>query len=207
MKRRSIILFISVACMAAACAGTHYRTVMVPPRVDLSAHEIIAVVEFDSSNEGQLGPLATRRFTDLARRDQGLVRMMNVDLDVHDRNTAALTQLAKSHGAQTILVGSLKVSDVRPNLNISNTLRSGSLTANVDATLTVDLIESATGASIWSASARATRTIGHISVLNGKHFTFDAEDPEQAYGDLIDALVTQATSDFRGTYVREAIPR
>ena len=44
-------------------------------------------------------------------------------------------------------------------------------------------------------------------MFNGKHFTFDAEDPDEAYGDPVDALVTQATSDFRGTWVRESIPR
>jgi hypothetical protein len=54
--------------------------VRVPPRIDLAAHEIIGAARFESTNEGKLGPLATRRFTDLARRDQGLVRMMDVYL-------------------------------------------------------------------------------------------------------------------------------
>jgi len=206
MKRTGIVLIACLSILAAGCAP-RYQTVTLAPRVDLTQHQIIAVVEFDSSMEGELGPLATRRFTDLARRDQGLVRMMNVDLDTEQRNQAVFKELGLRHDARTILIGSLEVSDVRPNLSIADTLRSGTLTANVDATLTVDLIESATGASIWSASARATRTVGHISVFDGKHFTFDAEDPEQAYGELIDTLVARATSDFRSTRVRQPIPR
>jgi len=206
MKRIGIVLLACLFIATAGCAA-RYRTVRVAPRIDLTEHQIIAVVEFDSSSAGELGPLATRRFTDLARRDQGLVRMMDVDLDTEQRNHTVFQDLGQRHGVRTILVGSLEVSDIRPNLSISKTLRSGSLTANVDATLTVDLIESATGASIWSASARATRTVGHISVFNGKNFTFDAEDPEQAYGDLIDTLVAQVTSDFRATWVREPIAR
>ena len=121
------------------------------------------------------------------------------------RDGTTLQGLGKRHGAQTILVGALDISDIRPNLSIANTLRSGSLTANVDATLTVDLVETETGASIWSASARTSRTIGQISMFDGKHFKFDAEDPEQAYGELIDALVGQVTSDFQASWVRRPI--
>jgi hypothetical protein len=206
MKRFGFILIAVALAVTGGCAA-RYRTVMVPPRIDLTEHEIIAVVQFNSSNEGELGPMVTRRFADLARRDQGLVRMKNVVLESGGRDITALKELAQRHGARTVLVGSLDVSDIRPNLSISKTLRSGTLTANVNAILTVDLIESATGASIWSTSARATRTVGHVSVFNGKDFTFDATDPEQAYGELIDALVTMATSDFRATWVREPIPR
>ncbi len=206
MKRTAIVLIAYLSIVAAGCAP-RYQTVTLAPRIDLTDHQIIAVIEFDSSNEGELGPLATRRFTDLARRDQGLVRMMNVDLDTDERNPAVFKELGQRHDARTILVGSLDVSDIRPNLSISKTLRSGTLTANVDATLTVDLIESATGASIWSASARTTTTVGHISVFNGKEFAFDAEDPEQAYGALIDTLVTRVTADFRSRRVRQSIDR
>jgi hypothetical protein len=206
MKRTTIVLFACLSVVAGGCAP-RYQIVTVPPRIDLTAHQIIAVVEFDSSSEGELGPLATRRFTELARADQGLVRMMNVDIDTNQRTQAGYRELGERHDARTILVGSLEVSDIRPNLSISDTLRSGSLTANVDATLTVDLIETATGASIWSSSARTRTTVGHISVFDGRHFTFDAEDPEQAYGDLIDALVSRVTSDFRSTRVRQPIAR
>ena len=206
MKRSGVVLIVCLSILVAGCAP-RYRTVTLAPRIDLTEHQIIAIVEFDSSNEGELGPLATRRFIDLARRDQGLVRMMNVDLETEERNHTVFKELGQRHDARTILVGTVEVSDIRPNLSISKTLRSGTLTANVDATLTVDLIESATGASIWSASARTTTTVGHISVFNGKEFAFDAEDPEQAYGDLIDTLVTRVTSDFRSTRVRQPIAR
>ena len=204
---RSVVALISCLFTVTVGCAPRYQTVTLAPRIDLTEHQIIAVVEFDSSTAGELGPLATRRFTDMARRDQGLVRMMNVEPDTAQRNQAAFKQLGQRYDARTILVGSLEVSDIRPNLSIANTLRSGSLTANVDATLTVDLIESSTGASIWSASARTTRTVGHINVFDGKHFTFDAEDPEQAYGELIDTLVARVTSDFRSTYVRRPIAR
>ena len=58
---------------------------------------------------------------------------------------------------------------------------------------------SSTGASIWSSSGRATHSVGHISVVKNRGFAFDAMDPEQAYGGLVDALVEQVTRDFRAT--------
>lgn len=206
MKRLGLALVVCSLVVAAGCAA-RYRTVMVPPRIDLAQHEIIGVAQFASTNEGQLGPLATRRFTDLARRDQGLVRMMDVNLVAEERSPAVYRELGRRSGARTLFVGSVEVSDIRPNLSISRVLESGSLTANVDATLKVDLIETESGASIWSTSSRATRTIGHVTVFGGKRFAFDAEDPEQAYGALIDALVAQVVSDFQARWVRQPIAR
>jgi hypothetical protein len=80
--------------------------------------------------------------------------------------------------------------------------RTGHLSGKVDATLAVQLIETATGASLWSNSARSTQTVGHISVFRGGDFVFDAKDPEQAYGGLVDHLVANVTRDFRATWER-----
>jgi hypothetical protein len=205
--RRIQVAFVAVVLVVLVGCAAKYRTVMAPPRVDLSEHEVIAVVEFDSRNAAELAPLATRRFTDLARRDQGLVRMLSVGHESGARDASALRELGQRHGAQTLFIGKLDVSDIHPDLNLSGTLRSGSLTANVDATLTVELVETETGASIWSASASASRTVGHVSVFDGKHVTFDAEDPDKAYGPLIDALVGQVTTDFQNRWVRQPVSR
>lgn len=211
MKRMFFALLIGATVLTAGCASksrTQYQTVTVPPRVDLTAHELIAVVQFDSTGNDELGPLATRRFTDLARRDQGVVRILRVeDPETDRRDGTAVRGIGERHGARSVFIGRVEISSVRPNVSIARTLRSGSVTANVDATLTVDLVETETGASIWSASARVTREIGHVSVSGGRHITFDAEDPEQAYGSLIDALVGQVTSDFQARRVRQPIPR
>ncbi|UCG92699.1 MAG: hypothetical protein JSV97_03040, partial [candidate division WOR-3 bacterium] len=54
------------------------RKVMVPPRIDLKPHEVIGIIEFESSNEGKLASLATRRFMNAIRRDQGMVRIVEL---------------------------------------------------------------------------------------------------------------------------------
>jgi hypothetical protein len=37
-------------------------------------------------------------------------------------------------------------------------------------------------------------------VFGGGDFAFDADDPERAYGSLVDALVAHVTRDFRSTW-------
>jgi hypothetical protein len=179
--------------------------------MDLTQLEMIGVVEFSSTSEGELGSIATQRFTEAARRDQGLVRMMDFGASSAALGTVgedewspgAFKALGKEHDVRTVLIGELTVSDVRPNISISAALESGSLTAQVDATLAVRLVETASGASIWSRSASATYSVGHVSVFGGGEIAFDATDPERAYGGLVDTLVQQVTRDFQVSWVRQ----
>jgi len=212
MKQMSVIALGVVALAGAlgCSARPPVQAVRVPPRIDLAPHQIIGVVEFDSDAKGKLASVATRRFVELARRDQGVLRM--VDLGPERKALRSTGQKAWSpasykavgadNGVRTIFSGELSISDIRPNFSIAGALRSGHVTALVDATLTVQLVETSTGASLWSGSARATKSLGHISVFHGGEFVFDAEDADQAYGVLIDALVEQVTRDFRATWVR-----
>jgi len=184
--------------------------VMVPPRINLQQHEVLAIIEFNSSNEGELGPLATREFIEAARRDQGLVRIIQLgseedairEVGSQRLDPATYKALGRAHDVRTIFLGELEVSDVRPAIRIAPDLRDLSFAADVDATLAVQMVETATGASIWSSSASVTMRVGHVSILGGRDVIFDADDPERAYGDLIDALVEAVTEDFRVTWVR-----
>jgi len=215
MKHRPILLMALVLLGAAAgCArrppAPPVQTVRVPPRVDLTAHEMIGVVDFGSTSNGELGPLTTAKFIEWARRDQGLVRIVelgskkdtlrSVGRDRWDAET--FRALGRQHGVRTIVVGDLTVSDIRPDIRVFASLKGGDVTATVDAALDVRLFEASTGASLWSSSGRATQSVGQVSVLSGHGFAFDAGDPEAAYGDLVESLVDQVTRDLRATWER-----
>lgn len=215
MKRMAgaLMAVLALATML-SCAGSQrapaVQPVLVAPRIDLKQHEMIGIVEFTSTSKGQLGPLATRRFTESARRDQGLVRIVDVRPGTEVARSGAPNRwtpetyraLGRENGVQTILTGQLKVASVRPSVQVSSLFRSGHVSAQVDATLEVQMIETATGASLWNGSGSATRTLGNVGVFGGKEFAFDAADPERAYGDLVDALVEQVTRDFHATWQR-----
>jgi len=206
MKRHVVPV---AALLLSALAGCSHRppvqSYSVPPRIDLTQHELIGVVEFTSTSDGKLAPLATRRFTEWARRDQGVVRIVELGPSKRllrsmgrDRWDPELYKtLGRDRGLKTILVGELKISDIKPDIKVMASLASGQVSAQVDATLEVQLIETATGASIWSSSAGASKSVGHVSMFSGKRFSFDADDPDRAYGDLVDVLVDRTTRDFR----------
>jgi hypothetical protein len=183
---------------------------MVPPQIDLHSHELIGILEFGSTAKGQLAPLATRRFTEAARRDQGFVRI--VDLGTRDQalraigrdrlDGEALIALGQKYGVKTIVTGELDVSQVRPNVSVDSLLRSGSVTAQVEATLEVRIYETASGAALWNRSGRSAHDVGHVQVWGGRQFAFDAGNPEDAYGGLVDDLVSQVSRPFQNSWVR-----
>jgi hypothetical protein len=194
-----------------ACGGHKapaVQPVWVPPRIDLKPHELIGIVEFSTTSKGHLGPMATRRFTESARRDQGLVRIVDLRPAAGAARSGgsrmapeAYRALGREHGVKTIVTGHLTISSVKPGIQMSALLRSGHVSAQVDATLDVQLIETETGASLWNATGSATRTLGNVGVF-GKEIAFDAADPEHAYGDLVDALDEQVTRDFHASWER-----
>lgn len=190
-----------------ACGG---KRVMVPPRIDLQQHEVLAIIQFKSSSEGKLGELATTRFMEDVRIDQGLVRIVELgteeealqQVNAERLDRAAFMALGAEHDVATIFVGELEVSDIRPTVSVSGDLRNLGAAADVDATLTVQMIETASGASLWSRSASVTQRVGQVSLIGGRP-TFDADDPEHAYGELVYALVDLVTADFKVSWVKQ----
>jgi len=170
--------------------------------VDLSQHETIGVIDFRSPSNVELASLATERFTESARRDQGLVRMLDLGPSPSALDAEAYRALGREHGVQTILVGELTISKTRPSVRIDSSLRSGSVAAIVEATLAVRLIEASSGASIWSGSARATDSLGQLNVLGGENVAVGTGDKQSVYTALVEQLVEQATSDFHAHWTR-----
>jgi hypothetical protein len=202
------IAILSLLLVCGCASAPPVRRVWVGPSVDLKAYEIIGMVEFTSASKGKLAALTTRRFAEAARRDQGMVRMVDIgpkqaalaSVGMNGWNPESCRAVGRKHGARTMFQGTLTISNVRPSVQISALFRSGQVTAQVDATLEVEMIEVETGASIWSRSASATRTLGQVSVFGGKDFVFDADDPERAYGDLVDFLVARVAADLQGSW-------
>ena len=208
--KKALFFFIIVVLMLTT---THCgRKVMVPPRIDLKQHEVVGMIRFKSESKGELTPLTTRKFTEAIRRDQEMIRIVDLGTEAevlkeigHDRlNKAAFKAIGEEYEVATVFTGELLVSDVRPDISINLLFTAGmSVSAEVDATLDVQMVETESGASLWSTSVTKTREIGHVSIWEGGGFWFDAEDPERAYGKLVNALVEDASVDFRVTWRRE----
>ncbi len=204
---RSMLLV--TAGMMMAVQGCTQR-VLVPPRIDLKAHEVVGVIDFDCDGGEDFGPFLMDRFVEAVRCDQGVVRVLRLGSPSEVLGTVNRSQLDPQayqaigghFGVKTIFTGRLTVSDVKPNISVTQALTSFGVSADVDAVLAVEMVEAESGASLWNASARDRQHIGGVQVFGDKSFTFDADDPESAYGDLVDGLVYAVTPDFRARWIR-----
>ena len=61
------------------------------------------------------------------------------------------------------------------------------------------MLETEVGATVWTNTAKATESVGELGLTNGK-LVFGAQDPKEAYGDLVDYLVSQVTTDMYATW-------
>ncbi len=207
MIRALGVVAIVLVSLAASGCGSGRTRVMVPPRIDLKAHEVIGVVEFNCSGEEELGPFATQRFIDVARQDQGMVRIVRLGtesevLEAVDQDRlgpAAFKAAGEKYGVQTIVTGDLVFSEVRPKVSIGHSLTHIGVAADVQATLAVQMVETTSGASLWSRSAGATERIGGAS-FSKDSVGLAVDDPENAYVRLVNGLVYAVTPEFRPTW-------
>lgn len=209
MKKTVFLFAIATLMLVVMDCG---RKVMVPPRIDLKQHEVIGIIQFECDRRGDLAPFTTRKFTEAIRRDQEMVRIVNLgtvsevlrEIGYDKLSKAAFQAIGEEYELATVFTGELLISDVRPDISLALIFTAGmSVSAEVDATLDAQMVETESGASLWSASSSATREIGYVSVWEGGSFVFDAEDPERAYGKLVNTLVEDASQDFRVTWRRE----
>ncbi len=96
------------------------------------------------------------------------------------------------------------MTSVKPKINIGRMLTSMSLEANVSADLTTRLFETKSGATAWTRSSRGSAPVAAVSLAgNGLPTSFESDDPEKAYGKLVNALVRKVGSDFWSYYTKK----
>jgi len=206
LKKLTILIALS-AVFALGCSKR--AMVEVPPRVNLMSFDVIGIVQFESDAEGKLPAFATQRFVETIQAAQPGVRVLELGSSEevletigHDQLDFYAIKAMKEHfGVDAAIIGELVVDDVRPNIDLQSMISSMSVSAEVDASLTTRMYETAIGSTIWTRSTQRTSTVAHVG-MGGGSIDFDAQDPERAYGALADALVQDVTRDFRATYAR-----
>ncbi len=209
MKARWVFWLLSAASLLLpACAKRN--VVEVPPRVDLYSYDMIGVVQFASTeNQRKLAALATQRFVEALQESQPGVKVLELGTseDIQRRlehdgmDFETVRALGEQYGVGAVVLGTLEVQDVQPRLDLHSMLANGTVSADVKAGLTTKLMDAAHGATVWTRSSRTTATVAQVG-MSGGAVRFDAQDPEQAYGRMIDALIGDLTQDFRVTYVK-----
>ena len=194
-------------CSAAACGGGRPAPVPVPARLDLRPLGRLGLVTFSVENaKGSLHRFATDRFSEevlsaqpgtevleLGDADSLVKRMGEQELGI-----AAAQELGKRRDIDAVFAGHLKVTNPQAGGGLAG-LVSPHLDATVRLDLTVRLLSTRSGATLWRASAWATDKVGQVGLVDGQLF-FGAKDPKQAYGRMVNRLVELVTEDLRPTW-------
>jgi hypothetical protein len=169
----------------------------------------IALVTFsgDHSNES-MNTLATQRFAEALLSSQSgieLLELGSADSTLQalgpDPDATALAQaLGKEKEVPAVFLGILTVSGARPKGHLST---SGmNVRTSVSAELTVRLVSTRTGGTVWRSSSATEGTVGRFAITDRRP-SISVRDREEAYGEVVDRLVTDLTRDFRSTWVKQ----
>jgi hypothetical protein len=195
-------------CGALALSACSSKYSMVPARLDLAQYGRIAIVTFfaDQPNSS-LSTLATQRFAEELLANQTGVELLELGaadsslraLAANADGTALARALGKDKDVPAIFVGHLKVSNVKPRGHID--LSGVNVRAAVTAELTVRLLSTKTGGTVWRSSAAANGTVGQLALSGIPSVAI--RDREEAYGEVVHELVATVTRDLRPTWVKQ----
>ncbi len=199
-------VFVAILTLSTGCGGS---SVLMSPRMDLQAFHRIGLVEFTSNAEGDLNALASQEFIQKLQSAQPGVPVLELGNEDAVRraigreniDAAAVQEIGKIYNVDAVIVGNLEVTDVKPKVGWSQ-LTSASVQADVEAALTTRLLEAGGGATMWTRSARAKKTVANAGI-NSQGVHFEASDPEAAYGSLVHHLIHDVTEDFRPYWVKQ----
>jgi hypothetical protein len=202
-------LLLSLAMLWGCSSST--VLVSVPPRMDLKSYGTLGIVEFGSNSDGAINVHATRqfqqqiqaaqpgtRFIELGNREAVLAAVGGRQLDVD-----ALRRIGEKYGVAAIFLGDIAYSEPRTDVKVTDlTKLEGGMRTEIKGDISSRLVETRTGASVWSNSAWARRQIGRLSVSaeQGVSGGVSKSNPRE---EMVPALVYQLTHDFRPSSVRQ----
>ena len=196
-------------CGSLALSACSSKYAQVPPRLDLQRYGRVALVAFSADKEGgEMSALATRRFAEELLASQPGVEVL--ELNASDSvlkslrpgtDPVVLAQaLGEARDILAVFVGELKLSGVKPRARLG--VSDASLRASVSAELSVRLLSTRAGGTLWRSSSAASGTVGRVTLAGGLP-SVAIRDTEEAYGELVQSLVGDVTADLRPTWVKQ----
>ncbi len=207
MRKLSGVVLAVVVVASLACAA---KRVLVPARMDLHPYGKIGLVTFSVENaKGNLHEFATERFSENVLSAQPGIEILelgNVDTLMQrlgERELGPLTaqELGRQHGVAAVFAGHLKVTNPSATGGLGGLL-TPHLEATVRTDLTVRLLSTQSGGTVWRSSAWATQRVGGVSIVAGQ-LNFAARDPKTAYGPMVNTIVNIVTQDMWSTWQKQ----
>jgi hypothetical protein len=209
MRKYAVFTLLLSLATLLGCSST--VLVPVPPRMDLKSYGTLGIVEFASNSDRAVNTHATRqfqeqiqtaqpgtRFIELGTREAVLAAVGARQLDVD-----ALRRLGEKYGVAAIFVGDIAYSEPKADIKVTDlTKLEGGVRAEIRGDISSRLVETRTGASVWSNSAWVRKPLGRLSVSaeRGVSGGMSKSNPRE---EMVPALVYHLTQDFRPSSVRQ----
>jgi len=216
--RRSLLFFLVGCLVFVGSSSTRTIRVQVPPRVDLHAYPTVGLVTFATNGaDDELRRMSTQRFLQEVQTAQPGTRIIELGIEADvlaslhrsSWDPQSLAELKQSRGLDVIVLGHLDITKARPKVEFSATSlwKAVNVRADVNASLSARMLETASGATMWTDSSRLTTTLASGSVNDHGGGTIGVRDSEAVYGNMIDRLVCDITDAFRPHYVTRTVPK
>ena len=192
------------------------RTILVPvpPRMDLKSYGTLGIIEFASNSDPAISNYATQQFQEhvqgaypgtpileLGNRETVLAAVGATQFDAD-----AITKIGKKYGVTAVFLGDLVYSEPKTDIRVTDIKRlEGGVRTEIRGDMSTKLMETQSGASVWSSSTWEKRQIGSVSlsIRRGVSATVGDSNPRK---DMVPALILHLTQDFRPKLVRQRAP-
>ncbi len=206
--------FAFMLCLA-LLAGCASKTVLVrvPPQIDMSAYQTTGIVEFTSNADPALGQHAARQFQESVQAAQPGTRF--IELGTRDEvleaigarqfDAQAIRKIGAKYAVDAVFVGDLIYSEPKFDINVIDPLRmQGAFKAEIKGDISSKLLETKSGASVWSSSAWAKRQLGsvRVSAETGVSGRVTSSNPRN---EMVPDMVHHLTHAFRPTSTRQRV--
>jgi len=199
------ILLLGVAL--SACGGKKI-TVEIPPHIDLSAMGSIGVIAFDVQSDAPLQGDITLKFIQHMQAAQPGVPVLELgsqadvlrEVGFDSLDTEAVKAIGKKYGVDTLLTGTLEVTQSVPDVTFGQSLTSMSAATYVRGNLDARLRQTRTGATLWSNGANGKWKLAGVDLASGSLPSIGINNSEDKYKKMLQDLAQVGTADFRSTY-------
>ncbi|MGD2139230.1 MAG: hypothetical protein PVH25_02445 [Burkholderiales bacterium] len=210
---RKIVGFMLVLSLATLWGCSHTRLVTVPPRIDLKNVGTLGVVEFTSNASPDINAQATREFQEYIHAAQPGTRLIELGspakvksaVGAGEFNADALRKIGEKYGVDAIFLSEISYSDPETSVKVTDISKlEGGVRTIVRGDMSSKLLETRSGASIWSSGSWATERVGGLSVSAEDGVDGGVRTPRPRER-MVSAMLYHLTEDFRPTQVREKV--
>jgi hypothetical protein len=197
-----------IAFALAACSSSKY--VEVAPRLDLRPIGPVGLVTFTTVNAREsMGERATRQFAEQVLGAQAGIEVLEIEPSDSLLRYAAdkgygpdfAQAVGREKNVAAVFVGQLEVAGAKPS-GVIESVRNMQVGATVSGTLSVKLISTKSGGTMWQASSSATEKVGEFALSRGTP-SVSARDPDVAYAAALSRLIDEVTNDLRPTWKKQ----